>query len=196
MLIQRRCVWKTFQDLQKTIINVRYNLKFDFPPILTMEGPVSQLKAWNEKYKQMIDTMEVAACHFNRLIILLLDDMPQLSPTAKEQELGIKNLFSLTQTKAWTSRQFVDYISRFTIFMHSIYEPLEIWSMHSSRHCILILWVCPRNHLLGTISWKRSLRPTYWRPKSEDKSWNKKGGMLYKVTTLILSFFVILLVFQ
>ena len=85
MPIQRRYGWENFQDLRNTDSNVKYNFpKFKFLIALTTTWLVYQLMGWNDKYKKVLDLVVLAACHFNKLIILLLDDMPQLSPTTEE----------------------------------------------------------------------------------------------------------------
>ena len=45
----------------------------------------------SQKYQEVTDLAFVAASHFNRLIILLLDTMPEQSPILEEQELGLRH---------------------------------------------------------------------------------------------------------
>ena len=57
----------------------------------TSLGLASQLREWNRQYQDVPDPAFVAASHFNRLIILLLDTMPRESPILEEQELGLRH---------------------------------------------------------------------------------------------------------
>ena len=87
MLMLRRYGWKTFQDLRKSDNNVKYNFpRFDFPTILIIAGLVNQLREW-KKHQKILDLVDVAACHFNRLI---LNNMPKLSPTQRAGTINQK----------------------------------------------------------------------------------------------------------
>lgn len=52
---------------------------------------------FNDKFADVPDPAYVAAMHFNRLIILLLRDIPKMAPTIGEEELKLKGpiLFNL-----------------------------------------------------------------------------------------------------
>ena len=90
MPMTRRWSWTTFRDLRKQNPNIVYNFsKFNFAPMATSLGLASQLREWNRQYQDVPDPAFVVASHFNRLVSLLLDTMPQHSPILEEQELGL-----------------------------------------------------------------------------------------------------------
>ena len=92
MPMTRRWSWATFKDLHKQNPNIVYNFpKFNFAPTATSLGLASQLREWNRQYQDVPDPTFVAASHFNRPVILLLDTMPQHSPILEEQELGLRH---------------------------------------------------------------------------------------------------------
>ena len=72
--------------------DIVYNFpKFNFAPTATSLGLASQLREWNRQYQDVPDPAFVAASHFNRLLILLLDTMPTQSPILEDQELGLRH---------------------------------------------------------------------------------------------------------
>ena len=92
MPMTRRWSWATFKDLHKQNPNVVYNFpKFNFAPTATSLGLATQLREWNRQYQDVPDPAFVAASHFNRLVILLLDTMPRESPILEEQEMGLRH---------------------------------------------------------------------------------------------------------
>ena len=72
-------------------------LKFNFAPMATSKGLAQQMREWNQEYHDVPNHVFVAASHFNRLIILLLDIMPQHSPTLEEQEMGLRHEINFNQ---------------------------------------------------------------------------------------------------
>ena len=92
MPMTRRWSWTTFRDLRKQNPNIVYNFpKLNFAPTATSTGLAQQLRDWNQIHQSVPDLAFVTASHFNRLIILLLDTMPEQSPILEEQELGLQH---------------------------------------------------------------------------------------------------------
>ena len=82
---------------------MKYNFpKFKFPIVLTTTCLVNQLKEWNDKYKKVTDLAIESACHFNRLIILLLDNIPKLSPIIRSKDYQSKDQFCSIHTRDLT----------------------------------------------------------------------------------------------
>ena len=78
--------------MRKQDPNVVYNFpKFNSAPMTTSKGLTSQLRDWNRQYQEISNPAFVTTSHFNRLIILLLDTMPEQSPILEEQELGLRH---------------------------------------------------------------------------------------------------------
>ena len=92
MPMTRRWSWTTFKDLRKQDPNIVYNFpKFSFALMATSKGLASQLREWNRQYQEVPDPAFVAASHFYRLIILLLDTMSREFPILEEHELGLRH---------------------------------------------------------------------------------------------------------
>ena len=64
-----------------------------------------QLWEWNQQYHDVPDPAFVVASHFNRLTILLLDIMPQQSPTLEEQEIGLRHEINFKPDIGWDLKQ-------------------------------------------------------------------------------------------
>ena len=88
----RRWSWTTFKNLCKQDPNVVFNFpKFSFALTATSKGLASQLRKWNQQYQEVSDPAFVAASHFNKLIILLLNTMPDQSLILEEQKLELRH---------------------------------------------------------------------------------------------------------
>lgn len=86
----RKRYWPSFKQMSESNENI-WN---SFPMFMTTMAKTTkemlqQLKDFNDKYADVPDPAYVAAMHFNKLIILLLRDIPKLAPTVKEEELKL-----------------------------------------------------------------------------------------------------------
>lgn len=117
------------------------NIRYNFPMFYsltpkTTDGMLKKLMEFNDKFVDVSDPTYVAAMHFNRLIVLLLRDIPKMAPMVEEEELKLKGPILFNLDKGPSFKQMIRlYFRGHNLHAHHIHTfedmlDTQFWQPH------------------------------------------------------------------